>query len=260
MRKIAIILSVLAFIASGCKPATKQQAETAVVEQKVEEKTQPNTMTVTQGRETYILKEEPEESGDSYTPVSQKEIDAIAPVIKKWTDYYGVDFSQAKFVVSENRCLNCEPDKGSQFYWAFSEKDDADKLKGFDYSPNKQRYVRLIESYEKDGNYYWDTWQGVEVIYLVDRSKKHWNVVLYIDNLKGMPDAAFWKSNDTFIIVGCESYSPEKTSFQLFVYVFDIAGQTVTHYEITKEINCMFVPYLYEVTLKEKGLLTEIAN
>ena len=195
------------------------------------------------------------EDNIDYSPVSDEEIALIAPVIKKWTDYVGVDFSQANFVSSESKCLNCKPDKGSQFYWAFSENDDSDNFRDFDYSPNKQRYIDLIYSYERNGNYYWQTWQGVEAIYLTDRAKRTKNAILYTDNLKGMPDAVFWKSNDIFIIVGCENYTPEKTSFQVYVYVFDIAAQTVNYYEIAKELKLEDIYYLEEVTLKEKNIL-----
>ena len=105
---------------------------------------------------------------------------------------------------------------------------------------------------DKFGNYYFSTWQGIEIIQLIDRRQKHWNVILYLNDL--CPEAVFWKSNDIFMIVGHDcSYTPTTSQIQLFVYVFDLAKQTRNHYVIQQEIKGQ--NYLYKVTLKEKGIL-----
>ena len=196
---------------------------------------------------------------NSYPSVSEEEVTMIAPVIKKWTDFYNIDFAQARLVYVDTICFNCPPTLETQGIHFRGEKideaEDTDKRTDVDYSPDKQRYVDLnvLWGYkEKDGKYEFMGWDDGQEIYLIDRKQKHQNMITRMGSSE-LAEAVFWISNDIFILVGyCRFHAP----FRHFVYVFDITNQTKKFYEITAAAeNAEYSGYMNKVYWKEKGII-----
>ena len=185
-----------------------------------------------------------------YTPVTEEEITMIAPVIKKWTDFYNIDFAQARVVKVDTGCFNC-PDDPRNFFTK-DDKDDTDKRIGVDYSPNKQRYVTLFTLDYRNGKYYAE-WDDSQNVWLFDRKQKHANMILELGAC-ALAEAVFWVSNDIFIVVGYHRY--DAPIFKHFVKVYNIVNQTQSYYEIISEIkeDTDFSGYMQEVYYKEKGI------
>jgi hypothetical protein len=133
---------------------------------------------------------------DSYPFVSAEEIAMIAPFIKKWTDFYKIDFAQARFESENRTCFNCPPDTTNLYYREFTQKHDTDKRIDVDYSPDKQRYVDLGISdgtyyNEEDKKYYFIGWDDCQEIYLIDRKQKHQNMIIWL-GVASHAEAVFW--------------------------------------------------------------------
>ncbi len=256
IKKTVIILSIFALLAVGCKP-----------------KITPTSISIPliTKDSLYLLKmPELRKQFQRYPAVSAKEISEIAPVIKKWTDFYNVDFAQARLVRIDSVCFKYPLDTLSPYHWIFSEDNDTDNLLDIDvvdYSPDKQRYVDL-DMYCRNKYCFFpireeDICESVftsdcvyQVLHLADRKQKHFNSILRLGNNQ-LAEATFWKSNDIFIVVGLTYTDISPSYIARFVYVFDIAKQTRNHYEIiidTKiEKGSKFDEYLPEVNLKERG-------
>jgi|GEM_PF-1981733 len=195
-----------------------------------------------------------QEEFNAYPLVSAEEVARIAPVIKKWTDFYKLDFAKARLVNVDTTCFNSPQDDEWLYYSKIDEKEDTDKRIDVDYSPDKQRYVDLQVFWgyeEKDGKYYFNGWDDGQEIYLIDRKQKHQNMITRMGSLQ-LAEAVFWKSDDMFILVG---YSRYYTPFRRFVYVFDITNQTKNCYEIMTEQEDEYSGYMDKVYWKEKGII-----
>ena len=259
MKKTVIILSILALLASGCKPKTTSanlpttslQADTLNISQ-----AEPPQETDKEKELRY--QKEKQQNIDEFNAhplVSAEEVARIAPVIKKWTNFYNIDFAKARLVYVDTTCFNCTPTLETQgvHYREFGEEEDTNKRIDVDYSPDKQRYVDLqaFGGYEKreDGKYDFMGWEDGWEIYLIDRKQKHQNPILWVGG-GFCAEAVFWKSNDVFMIVGHnygEGYS---------VWVFDIAKETKTCYQIMIETeNAEYGRYMDKVYWKEKGVI-----
>lgn len=242
MKNINFILCVLALIAGSCKPKT----------------TFANPMTLSQADTLHTAQQElTEEEFNSNPLVSAEDVTRIAPVIKKWTDFYNINFSQARLVYVDTTCFNCPPTLETNGIYFRGEKigevEDTDKRIDVDYSPDKQRYVDLnvLWGYEeKDGEYEFLGWDDCQEIYLIDRTQKHENMILFLGS-SACADAVFWKSNDIFMIVG---YSMNSYNF---VYVFDIAKQTRSLYNIISDKEDDYPEYMNKVYWKEKGIIVK---
>ncbi len=189
--------------------------------------------------------------------VSADEIAAIAPVIKKWTDFYKLDFAQARLMNVRTGCFNCpQDDTNGVYYYEFTgeEKEfDTDKKIDAEYSPDKQLYLEFLYTTEIDGKYYHIGFDDSQHVWLVDRRQKHATSIMF-HGVLGLAEAAFWKSNDEFIVVSYHYY--EQPIIYYMVDVFDIAKQIQTSYQIMREEKEDFGGY-YKVYLKEKGIITE---
>jgi len=231
MKKVIIILNILALFVGSCKPKTTPantpttpQADSLNIQQDMtQEQEQAH-------RDTMRILEKQKIQSEFYSrpSVSAEEIAMIAPVIKKWTDFYDIDFAQARLVNrNENICFNCPPDTSNLYYREFTKKHDTSKRIDVDYSPDKQRYVDLGISggtyyNEDDKKYYFIGWDDCQEIYLVDRKQKFQDMILWFGSAY-LAEAVFWKSNDTFMVVGYnQNYS--YTLILRLVYVFDIAN------------------------------------
>ena len=196
----------------------------------------------------------------AYPLVSAEEVTRIAPIIKKWTDFYNIDFAQARLVMVDTACFNCTPTLETQGIYFRGEEigeEDTDQRIDVDYSPDKQRYVDLQVFWgyeEKDGKYYFNGWDDGQEIYLIDRKQKHQNMITRMGSLQ-LAEAVFWKSNDIFILVG---YNRFHTPFRHFVYVFDITSQTKNLYEIMAAAdNIGYSGYMNKIYWKEKGIIVD---
>lgn len=183
--------------------------------------------------------------------VSAQEVARIAPIIKKWTDFYKLDFEKARLISrNDSACIKCpSTSETDSVNYRESEKElDTDERSDVDYSPNKQWYVDLGIMYdEMDGKKYFIGWDDCQSVYLIDRKRKHQNMILWIGSA-GLAEGVFWKSNDLFAIVGYDHN-------YLFIKVFDITDETISHYQlILKEDNSG--GYMNKVYLKEKGVIT----
>jgi hypothetical protein len=247
MKKSIIILVITAFIAGGCG---EQATPPPVIQQELTQEQ------VNEDSLWLLEKKKHQSEFYSHPLVSAEEIAMITPVIKKWTNFYNIDFAQARLVNrSENVCFNAPPDTTSSYYREFTKKEDTDKRIDVDYSPDKQRYVDLGIIYdERDGKRYCFGWDDCQEIYLVDRKQKHQNMILWFGTTQ-FAEAVFWQSNNVFMITG---YCDFDYFYGHFIDVFDIAKQTTNRYAIfIPEENTEFSGYMNKVYLKEKGILTE---
>jgi hypothetical protein len=254
MKKTVIILSVFALIVFGCKPrttpSTTPQADTLNIQQELPQEEINNDL---------LEKQQLEDEFNAYPLVSAEEIAMIAPVIKKWTDFYSIDFAQARLVNVRTECFNCTPTletQGINFRGEeISEEEDTDERIDADYSPDKQLYVCLGLILEKiDDKYYHIGWDDSQNVWLFDRKQKYANSILFHGS-HGRSEASFWKSNDVFMIVSYVSI--DKPVIRYYIDVFDITKQTQTTYQIMREEEDSFFGYMDEVYLKEKGIIVD---
>jgi len=255
MKKTAIILSVFVVILSGCKPKTSSaNLQATFLQTDTLNNQQELTQKDTNQDSLYLLQLEDE--FNSHPLVSAEEVARIAPVIKKWTKFYKLDFAKARLVNVSTECFNCvQDDKDNLYYYKINKEEDTDKKIGVDYSPNRQLYVSFISTLEKNGKYYHIGWDDSQNVWLIDRKQKHATTILF-HGVGGLTEGAFWKSNDTFIVVSCDY--KEQPFIRYMVDVFDIAKQTQTSYQIMREGKEDFSNgYVYEVYFKEKGIIAD---
>lgn len=201
-------------------------------------------------------KQEIEDEFRTFPLVSAEVAAEIAPVIKKWTDFYNIDFGKARLVNVDTTCFNCPLDSTSIYYIPWSERSRYDDNRiEVDYSPDKLRDVSLgLILDEVDGKYYHIGWDDCQSVYLTDSRKKQLNMIQW-NGTASHTEAVFWKSNDVFILMSChylDSYYVNR-----FADVFDIAKQTRSSYRIMREEKDDLGGYMYKIYMKEKGIFTE---
>lgn len=207
-------------------------------------------------------KKEQEEALASFNAlpkISAQEIAEIAPVIIKWTDFYKLDFAQARLVSVDTSCFNCPPNPETcgAYFREFEKELDSNNRIDVDYSPDKQKYVDLgvFYGYDKreNGKYVQIGFDDCQEIYLIDRRQKHQNMIIWLGSAS-IAEAVFWKSNDIFMVVGYSYLKP----IELFVYVFDIKKQIKNCYIIMPEIKeDVLGAYMNKVYWKEKGIIVK---
>ena len=250
MKKTAITLIILALIAGGCKlkitsanlPTTSSQIDTLNIQQELtQEEIDQNLLRLLE-----------QQKFNSYPTVSAEEIARIAPIIKKWTDFYSLDFAQARFIGKDNICLDCPPDTSSVYYNKYTPEQNTSQLIEMFYSPDKQRYIDIGILCENINGKYYDTgdYDDSQAVYFTDRQLKHNHNLLYF-GISARIETVFWKNNDVFILVGQGDFGEGITYF--FVYEYNIPNQTIFQYD-------MLVPYLVENSYreqvyKEKGII-----
>jgi hypothetical protein len=187
--------------------------------------------------------------------VSAEVIAEISPVIKKWTEFYKLDFANARRMRVHDECFNCVQDDTNNInYYKIDKDEDTGKRIDVDYSPNKRMYVSIgLMLEERDGKYYHQGWAYCQSVRLVDRNQKHATTVLFNGALS-LSEAAFWKSDSMFIVVS-RDYNGMKYYLRRYsVDVFDISKQVHTSYDILKEHKNDNRSYL-SVYFKEKGII-----
>lgn len=253
----AVLIFALYFIYSKNIPANPKKTKKII--QTETDRQKPSTRDDNPSKETTInqdslLIQQTWATFNSFPPITDEELAEIAPVIKKWTDYYGLDLSKARLVKLDTTCFNCEPDTTSLYFRPFEKEQNTNNRTDVDYSPDKQRYISLgLLLDEPDGTPIHIGWDDCQEIFLIDRRLKHQNLVMW-NGVGEFCEAAFWKSNDVFILVGHEYY--HQPNFMYFVDIFDIANQSKKRYEILLENINEDLNYMDSVYLKDKGILT----
>ena len=105
MKKTVIILSIFALVAGGCKrkttsvnlSATFQQSDTLRIQYEL---TQLDLIQIQRLKDNL----------SSYPLVLSEEVAGFSPIIKKWTDFYEIDFAQARLINVDSVCINCPGD------------------------------------------------------------------------------------------------------------------------------------------------------
>ena len=190
------------------------------------------------------------------TLITQKEIDFILNEIKKWTDHYRIDLSQARYVKTDITYFNTplDPDRTGIYHREYTDDNDSSSLIEMTYSPDKRRYIDLGIIYETVDGFHFDTglYDDSQEVWYIDRKEKQQNIVFY-NGVSERVNDIFWKDNDIFIAVGIELMYSALNKY--VIYVFDINKQTRIKYELLTDINpyAEFTPY-YEKFLKEKGI------
>ena len=191
------------------------------------------------------------------TPINDEEIRYIQPVIKKWTDFYDLDLSHARFIKMDSSCFNCPPDPGKIGIYnrEFKPADDSPSRIEMSYSPDKKRYVDIGVICEVTDGKYYDTglYDDSQEVYLVDRKLKHQNILFY-NGISTRVQDVFWKTDNVFITVGIDMLYI--TLDKYFIYVFDLKKQTKKQYELlfNKNPNVEHGSYS-EAYLKDHGII-----
>ena len=205
-----------------------------------------------------IYREEENTKYETSPFITPEEIAAIRPVIAKWLDFYKINLSQFKLVSQNLVDLYEAPDPASVHNREFTDDDDSSDQIEVDYSPDKRFYISLGIMWEQgdDGEYY-TFWDDCQEIYFTDRKLKHNKLLLWFGTSM-FAEAAFWKDNNTFMLVGySESYLET-----LFIYVYNIEEQTQRAYNLLIEENGIYHPgensgYMNKVNIKERGIIEE---
>ena len=252
MRKIVIILSVLALIVVGCKPKTTSTTSTQTDTLNIQQE-----LTQEEINQDLVQKQELEDEFNPHPLISAEGLANIAPIIKQWTDFYKLNLAQARlteFLDSTyiyRTCLDCPPDTRDVYYQEYTPEQNTSKLISVFYSPDKQRYIDIGIFCEKINGKYYDTgeYDDCQIIEFTDRQLKHNHTLFYFGVSTGV-DVVFWKNNDVFFLAGREFGYP-----RYFVYEYNISNQTRTHYEIVADAKNS--NYLTEVVYKEKGIILD---
>lgn len=205
--------------------------------------------------------------------ITQEKLNDIQLFVKKWTNYYKIDFSQAKFIKHSDADFNSKPERSACNWEEFSDKDDSPSLLGVTYSPDKQRYIDINISYETVKGVHYYTSHAMWSIDLVDRKEKHQNHLFCeapYHPISTLHDV-FWVNKDVFIIAGtnnsyCSLDVPctkdlkhvGRASLMVYaIYVFDINAKTITEYGLLDaNITDWSIDYSYfEEYLKERGIV-----
>ena len=172
-------------------------------------------------------------------------------VVAKWLDFYKIDLSKFKFA-SQNPCdLSELPDTASIYYREFTDEYDSPNRIEVDYSPNKQFYISLGIMYiQEDDKLYNIGWDDCQEIYFTNRKLKYNNLLLWFGTSM-FAEAAFWKDNNTFMVVGYSMLHVET----LFIYMYNMKEGTLKEYNLLIEEG-KHSGYM-NVNMKERGIITE---
>ncbi len=152
--------------------------------------------------------------------ITATEVAELKPVLKEWLNFFGLDLAQ--FRLAYTNSLSAEyyltsDDTLSPYYWKF-EDDFHGKYtpQSRDYSPNKRRYINLLETtyvyQEDDGKWYYGGSDDCQEIRLVDLDRRSDRMFLFTGTQ--FRDGVFWKNNDCFILTAY-TYNNE---YELAIY------------------------------------------
>ncbi len=177
---------------------------------------------------------------DNKRPKIQKSLaTTIEPAIKNWLQFYHLNILDFTIRDTDKKSTqnteNSESlnDSSSLYNLSFNpKKHDIYQPRLHDYSPNKQKYLNLLQTSgvyrNSDGKYHYMGGDDCQEIYLIDRKNKTTELVFWM-GASEFVEAIFWLDNDTFIAVGRHSHSEQK-------YFIQVVGQQSGYYEyITTE-------------------------
>lgn len=163
--------------------------------------------------------------------------------LKEWADYYGVEIAQFRLSGESSfdpeEFLTIDDDQENLFYCGrFDAGDDyydcyIPQLN--DYSPNKRRYVNVLEATvvyqdEEDGKWYFNGSDDSQSLCFVDRDRR---IIKYLFNTgTAFIDGAFWPDNDCFVLAHYSTHSDEYC-----LYAYDLVAGTRRHWRLKAPIG-----------------------
>ena len=205
-------------------------------------------------QEILVIKNSLESEIDGKRPKIPKSVaTTIEHAIKNWLQFYHLnilDFTIRD--IDKTYTQNTKNDSGSSLYYLpFNpKKHDIYVPQLHDYSPNKQKYLNLLQTsgvYRNNGGkYQYMGGDDSQEIYLIDRKNKTSELVLWM-GASEFVEAIFWLDNDTFIAVGRNSHSEQK-------YFIKILGQQNGYYEYTATVPFPEHNYFIE-NIKSRGVI-----
>ena len=172
----------------------------------------------------------------AYPLISAEEVARIAPLIRSWTEFYGIDLSQARLVgtITEH-CINCPEEEYENRLDFFNFRDDDDgKLpndKTIVVSPNRRLYLQFIPlQFDERDNVYRVEWCTSQDVWLSDLNQRHAHRVRF-NGSSSLTEAAFWESNDVFILVG-NTRDWQTWDYLYTISIYDMGNNTIVSYQI----------------------------
>ncbi len=183
--------------------------------------------------------------------ITAAEVAELKPVLKEWLNFFGLDLAQ--FRLAYTNPLNAEgyltSDDTLSLYYREFEDDFHGKYtpQSRDYSPNKRRYINLLETtlvyQEDDGKWYCGGSDDCQEIRLVDLDRRSDRMFLFTGTQ--FRDGVFWKNNDCFILTAY-SYNNE---YELTIYDLENGQQKAYRLKAPQPKKS----YL-EYTMKKRGI------
>jgi hypothetical protein len=170
----------------------------------------------------------------AYPLISAEERARITPLIRSWTDFYGIDLSQARLVYKETGvCINSPFEESGFSFFNFDDdwELDAYATRADTFSPNRRLFLQFLPLWfdGRTGEYSME-WDGQDV-WLFDLDQRHGQRIQ--ENFRSsLTEAAFWESNDVFILVGNTHIWQIMEEFAYTICIFDMKNNTIVSYWI----------------------------
>lgn len=187
--------------------------------------------------------------------IDKKLADKIKPAIRKWLNFYNLDIYKFRKTNYDKETspekLAIEEDTTSMYYKPFHKKSDDIYLPVlYDYSPNKRFYLNVLETAgvfkDEDGKWYYMGGDDCMEVYLTDRKKGNKALILWLGS-SAFAEATFWLDNDTFIIVGYDSYDIPR-------HFLSLRGKINQSFYINKTPNDSSY---FRYDLRSRGIITD---
>ena len=192
----------------------------------------------------------------AYPLISAEEVARIAPLIHRWTNFYGIDLSQARLVRKEtDACINCSFEENALKRFNFNDDDKFSNASDVlvDFSPNRQMYLDFMFAFYDEGEYWhlgWDTGQNV---WLYDLRQRH-AITVQWNGSSSLTYAAVWESDYSFILLGY-TRNWDIGGFLHTINVFDMEADTIFYYQIVTDRSDFM--YLRDVIFRERGIISD---
>jgi len=226
MKKVLFVLIVLSIFFSGCDLFMKKQLE---ADNTVEVKELKPDSVKTTGQLIDTL-------------LTQK----VRPHIHSWLSHYKIDIDSFLLVAERRFNLDSLNHKDNPYYSDFTEEGVRYVPELRDYSPDKKRYVGLIEAMYpylgEDGKYHFGGSDDSQPIRLVDTAEKR-SVLISFRGINDFADAVFWIDDTTFALVG---YSTIDEIFRYTLEIYDLEREQLARYELADENSQSFRSYILD--------------
>jgi hypothetical protein len=191
--------------------------------------------------------------------IDGKLAEKIKPAIDDWLKYYALDISD--FRTKQVSSLDIEKLKSDTAYSyhnyiGFTKGRNVYNPRFYDYSPDKSRYVNLLEASSvflaEDGKYHFggsDDNQGISLFNRKDKSA----VLVSYRGYSDSADAVFWIDDRMFVIVGYAAYNDPG---EFTMEVFDMEQNTKSKY-ILSRVRKTDKSYLMAVNMKNRNVIID---